>query len=261
MEILFSKLLPRFIYPLGFSILLILVVFVCLKWRKRRLALWLLIFPLTLLYFSSMPVISQYLIRTLETKYAYRSIQRYPQAGAIVVLGGGVATVRPGSLTPRPNTSYDRLYQGYRLYQAGKASLIVLSGGSISWRVQDESATGSELMAKLLRDLGVPEKAIVLEARSRNTHENACNTAEILRKRDAECILLATSALHMPRAAACFASTGLEVVPAPAAYRIDVRHRTSILDFLPDANALGDTTDVFKEYLGMVYYKSRGWIE
>lgn len=41
-----------------------------------------------------------------------------------------------------------------------------------------------------------------------------------------------------PRAAACFEDTGLKVIPASADQLHDVQGKTTLLDFLPNANAL-----------------------
>lgn len=260
MGIIVSKLLPVFIYPLGLAIVLCGMVLILMLFKRRLEAGVTMMACLALLWTLSMPAVSETLVQTLEMQFQVESIENFPQADAVVVLSGGVATVRPGSGSARPEETFDRLYQGYLLYKAGKAPLIVLSGGSISWRVQSSSRTESELMADLLKEMGVPPRSILVEGQSRNTFENAQNTARILEKTGSGRILLATSALHMPRAVACFEQTGLDVVPAPADYLIDVQARTDFLDYLPDVHALAESTAVIKEYLGYAYYSLRGWI-
>jgi uncharacterized SAM-binding protein YcdF (DUF218 family) len=261
MSIILSKLIPVFLYPLGCAIVLILLGLLLILFRKRLSAGLVLAVCLGLLWIPSMPVVSESLLRTLEMDLPAQPIADASRADAVVVLAGGVASVHPGSLAARPEHTFDRLYNGYLLYKAGKAPLLVLSGGSISWKVKDEARAESELMAQLLQEVGVPKSSILVEAQSRNTFENAKNTAELLHQRGLDRILLSTSALHMPRAMACFEQTGLDVVPVPADYLVDVQARRDFLDYLPDVQALAESTAVLKEYLGIMYYTSRGWID
>src|SRR5690606_3989740 len=107
--------------------------------------------------------------------------------------------------------SADRVWHAARLYHAGKAQRLLLSGGTV--RTGDGSE--AEAMRRLLLDLGVPDEALGLEDASVNTSSNAARTAELLRAAGIDHILLVTSALHMPRARAAFERTGLTVFPAP----------------------------------------------
>jgi hypothetical protein len=52
---------------------------------------------------------------------------------------------------------------------------------------------------------------------------------------------------------------GLDVSPWTADFRGHYPPY-SIFDFLPDAQALEMTTMAIKEWLGMVVYRSRGWV-
>jgi hypothetical protein len=38
-----------------------------------------------------------------------------------------------------------------------------------------------------------------------------------------------------------------------------IRFTTSLLDFLPDAGALAQTTEAIKEWIGLAVYRVRGW--
>lgn len=260
MDIVISKLLPVFLYPLGFSLVLMLLAFLLLAGGRKGAGQGILVLGFLCLYLPAMPIVSESLVRTLEMDSPARSVSQHPSAEAIVVLSGGVATARPVSLEARPEETFDRLYMGLRLFQAGKAPLIVLSGGSISWKTKEGSFPESVLMADILRSLGVPEGRLLVESKSRNTHENAVYTQQLLQERGIEEVLLATSALHMPRALACFRKAGLKARPAPADYLTEVTDKTSFLDFLPHAGALEESTSVIKEYLGLAYYALRGWV-
>jgi uncharacterized SAM-binding protein YcdF (DUF218 family) len=61
----------------------------------------------------------------------------------------------------------------------------------------------------------------------------------------------------MPRAFAAFQKAGLPVTPAPADIRI-VSEPLDLLDFLPDAAALAETSNAAKEAAGYLVYWLRG---
>ncbi len=65
----------------------------------------------------------------------------------------------------------------------------------------------------------------------------------------------------MPRAVALFRSRGLNPLPAPSHIDYTGRVRDSMLRFVPSANALRASELSMYEYLGMVYAKSRGWLD
>ena len=54
--------------------------------------------------------------------------------------------------------------------------------------------------------MGIPENDIIIENKSRNTHENAFYTAQLFEKNgfSKSNNLLITSSMHMRRAQACF---------------------------------------------------------
>jgi uncharacterized SAM-binding protein YcdF (DUF218 family) len=144
-----------------------------------------------------------------------------------------------------------------RLYRAGKAPLVVASGGNPPHLGAE--ASESEDMADLLVEWGVPREAIVTEGASLDTRENAVGTARLLTARGLRRILLVTSALHMTRAAAAFRAAGLEVLPAPTDYQAVDAREVTWLDWLPDAGALARSSRALHEHLGRVWYRLRGW--
>jgi uncharacterized SAM-binding protein YcdF (DUF218 family) len=67
-------------------------------------------------------------------------------------------------------------------------------------------------MRDLAREAGVPETALLLEPESRNTFENATNTARLLQEAGKSRIVLVSDRLHLPRAVRLFRQAGLDVV-------------------------------------------------
>jgi uncharacterized SAM-binding protein YcdF (DUF218 family) len=132
--------------------------------------------------------------------------RREARAEAIVVLG-----CRSSSRLTR------RVERGVGLYREAAAPLLVLSGGG----------PGAEPEALVMRRqalaAGLPEAALVVEPASRNTWENACETAFVLRQRSLRRIVLVSDRAHLLRAALLFRLAGLEV-----ARRAGVRPRSAL---------------------------------
>ena len=106
----------------------------------------------------------------------------------------------------------------------------------------------AEAMRQFMWDLGVPDQALVLENRSRNTSQNAEYSAEILAGQGIHRILLVTSAYHMPRAKGLFEAQGLEVVPVATDH--EVLSRPLWRNLLPETRALDGSSRAIKEIVG-----------
>jgi uncharacterized SAM-binding protein YcdF (DUF218 family) len=115
-------------------------------------------------------------------------------ADAIVVLGcrGRAALKR-------------RLEIGVQLLEKGAAPLLVLSGGG-SGPVPE-----AEWMQRAALAHGVPQTALLIDPTSRNTFENARETARLLGARGLGSVLLVSDRAHLRRAALLFRLAGLRV--------------------------------------------------
>ena len=264
MFIFLSKLLPLFVYPLGLAFLLLLLA--VLSSANRKLSMAYIILALAILWLSSTTGVSNLMARSLE--WRYKPPEEIPTGEAIVLLGGGTEP----AIYPRPgveiNGAGDRVLYAAQLYKDGKAPIILLSGGEITW-LNDGSATPAEDMAKILSSIGVPSEAMIIEDRSRNTYENALYAKELLGEKGINKILLVTSAMHMPRSVALFEAQDFEVTPLPVDYSVvenqsaesqDSIFITKILNIIPNASNLTLTTNALKEYLGTFIYQLQGWL-
>jgi len=70
-------------------------------------------------------------------------------------------------------------------------------------------------------------------------------------------ILLVTSAFHMPRAKIQFEAAGFQVAAYPVDFLASSERQTTILDFLPSANALSQTELALREFYGRAFYRIR----
>jgi uncharacterized SAM-binding protein YcdF (DUF218 family) len=116
-------------------------------------------------------------------------------------------------------------------------------------------------MAALLVEWGVPRTAILVDARSRTTRENAVETERILTARGARSLLLVTSALHMSRAVAAFRMTRLSVTPSPTDYLVADPEKAALLDWFPSPSSMTQFQAALWERGGLVYYRLRGWAQ
>lgn len=95
------------------------------------------------------------------------------------MLGGGITAGPPDGLYPDLGAAADRVWHAARLFHAGKAPRVILSGGRMAWRGERPSEAAAT--RQFLTDLGVPAAALLFEDRSRSTRENAQYSAELIR--------------------------------------------------------------------------------
>ena len=148
--------------------------------------------------------------------------------------------------------------QAVELYHKGKIKKIFLSGGSGFVNFQEWKE--SEKLYPLLVSCGVKAEDILMENNSRNTYENAVETAKELKSKNINGkYLLITSAFHMRRSLACFEKLNLTV----DAYPVDARSGGPIYTpdrlFQPDAEALVAWDLLTHEWVGYAMYKLMGY--
>ena len=235
--------------PLGEAFCLIGLALL-LAWRRRlRSSMALGALAFFWLWAWSMPVLSYLLASQIENEIPQVPISSVAQAQAIVVLGGAVSPPMTGNTEIDLGAAADRIWYAARLFHAGKAQIVLLSGGG-GGDLDRRAFSEARAMAVFLQDLGVPATAFLLEERSRNTRQNAAFSAALLKARGIEHILLVTSALHMPRALPLFTAQGLQVTPAPTDFETAQESPSGLLAWLPDAGALNGSALAMKEIVG-----------
>ena len=111
----------------------------------------------------------------LENEWPIVKAEEAPKADAIVLLGGGMGSNKNVYPYAEMWGGADRVWHAARLYKAGKAPIVIPTGCG-----ERDSAV------PLLRDLGVPESAIMVEDAARNTEENARFVERMLKMSHAE---------------------------------------------------------------------------
>lgn len=159
-------------------------------------------------------------------------------ADAMVLLGAGVT----GDCVPN-NNSVRRVLLARRLLDAGRAPVAIVTGRSD----QPECPVGVA-MARLAREVGVPESKILVEPKARSTRENGERSATLLRRMGAERVLLVTDRLHMKRAAGVFAGLGFAV------------ERASVPVYQGHIDNMDMLAAGAREAIALAYYRLKGWL-
>ena len=149
----------------------------------------------------------------------------------MVILGGGVRRNAPeygGDTLGR--LTLERVRYGARVARVTGLPVLV-TGGSV---------LGGEPEAKLMKDSLEQEFGVGVrwaETRSRNTHENAVRSAEILRAAGIDRVVLVAHAVDMPRASARIRGSG-HCDHQGADRDSRVRRLAGLLDYVPSIAGL-----------------------
>lgn len=227
----------RLLHPAVQALLLGVLATGLVLLRKPRAALVAALVAAGWIGFASTP----WLALTLRESLLAETPAPLQPADAIVVLGGGKLPVYHWL---RTNT---RAGEGFALWHAGLAPVLLVSGS-------DQAVT----LARELQAAGIPPGALRVEAASTNTHENAHESAALLRAEGRTDLLLVTSAIHMQRAAGAFRHEGLRVVPAV----VDEEYAllSAATPWVPRREALTLTARCLREHVALWLYRRRGWI-
>jgi len=251
-----SKFLAIVVDPTTIAVLLAIAALI--GWRNRRRSFVLVALLTIVLGTFSSQVVANRLLHTLEDQYPDKGIEAVPEAQAIVVLGGALKMPAGDHRGSGLDQAADRLLVAFRLYRAGKAPLIVCSGGNnpLGSYVGRPESQG---VCELLHEWGVPTEALLVEGSSINTRENALESRALLAERGVARIVLVTSASHMPRAVATFEKVGFEVEPAPADFRVGWGTPHPVLKWVPSPLGLLNASVAIHEWVGLWIYRLRGW--
>jgi len=210
--------------------------------RRPRLGRALALLGVVALFALSLPVVALALYHALDDTPVFDPA-RAGEAQALVIVGSGVRrhAAEYGGDTLGPRT-LERVRYGARLARSTGLPVLV-SGGSVSGHATPEATL---MRDALEREFGVPVRWA--EAGSRNTHENAVDSARILQAAGVRTVVLVAHGIDMPRARAEFEDAGLRVIPAPTV--LPARDADSPLDWLPSVGGLTGSYIAIYEALG-----------
>jgi uncharacterized SAM-binding protein YcdF (DUF218 family) len=200
----------------------------------------------------SFPLVSGLLTRQLEEEGRRLVAGNQPCCyEAIVVLGGGIAPASPPyTMEPELTNASDRIWLAARMFKAGAAPRIIVSGGSFIEQQGGPATTEAEAMRRFLLDLGVPNDAIVSEGKALNTIENIRNVRELVK---AGRIAIITSAFHVPRATRLASRGGLDFSIFGVDWSVPSDAIVWWERWLPSVDALDKSTIAVRELVALAF--------
>ena len=208
------------------------------------------ILAVSILIICSLPILSNKLITSLENKYILSDASSAKTADAIVVLSGMVRTINSkNGLSYEWGEAADRIFAGIELIKKNKAPIMILTGGKLPWSVGKPEG---EYLRDVAIKCGVPNKNILLTENVENTDQEAKAVGKLLNKTSPK-IILVTSAFHMPRAQKVFEAVGINIEPFAVDF-LSGADKYTIMNFIPSAGALNQTSFFIRELIGRLYY-------
>ena len=152
--------------------------------------------------------------------------------------------------------SSDRIWQAVELYREKRIGKIFITGGS--GEIFNQNNKEAEILKTYLVKLGINEDDIYTENDSRNTYENAKESAKILKpETHKRKYLLISSAYHMRRSSACFAAQGFWF-DTYVTDRYCGKRKFTPDQFIPKAETLQNWKVLCKELVGFAIYDVSG---
>ena len=267
-----NKIVGFLVSPIGGAIAGGVLALLCAKRGRLRAVKWIGGITVAWLWLWMTPIMTWVVGVPLEREFLVDgrvpTVESFPEADVIVLLGGSMGIETNTSSYAEMATSADRVWQAARLFKAGKAGKIIATGDY-----------AKDTTLPLLKEFGVGAEAVsFLDART--TEEEAKGIRELFsrvervdvsrkerkeRKDDSRVeggggkILLVTSAWHMKRARLMFKkyAPGIEVVCAPADFENTfMAEKTPLFKMLlPDPNVFMLNSVAFHEWVGIVGYR------
>ena len=245
-----NKIVGFLVSPIGGAIAGGVIAFLCAKREQLRAAKWIGGLTVAWLWLWMTPIMTWVVGVPLEREFLVNgkvpTVETFPAADAIVLLGGSMGVETNMNPYAEMWTSADRVWQAARLYTAEKAKKIIATGDGAA-----ESTLG------LLLDFGVARDAISFMD-ARNTEEEAKGVRELVSggvKSGKAKVLLVTSAWHMKRARLMFEKYApeIEVVCAPADFE-NLTIAAREFSLVPDPYVVFVNSAALHEWIGIVGY-------
>jgi uncharacterized SAM-binding protein YcdF (DUF218 family) len=252
---IFGKLVWAVLQPGNLLLLCLIAGIVMLLFARRRRGEVLIVLSALGFLLLALAPIGPALVLTLEQRFSRPAVLP-ERIDGILVLGGAVDPRLSQSYGETVfNSSVGRVLAGIALARHHPEAKLALIGGE--GELFPAGYAEARAMESFALEEGIASARIILEERSRSTHENAVYAKEMIRPQSGETWMLVTSAFHMPRAIASFGGVGWPVIPYPADYKVDpqtgLRANFSLLD------GLGAITLAGKEWAGLIGYRLMGW--
>jgi uncharacterized SAM-binding protein YcdF (DUF218 family) len=251
-----SKIVGFFMQPSALLLVLLLIACALLWSRYWNMGRWLVVAGTALLLIGGEAPTASWLILPLEERFQRPDLGTANVDGIIILGGGEDSRVAKARNVHALNEAGERLTEGLALARRYPKAKLVFTGGSTE--ILFAPTFGADAARRIMDDfdLGDPRR-IVLEAKARNTWENAVFTKGLVNPKPGERWLLVTSAAHMPRAMGVFRKAGFPVEPWPVDYRT-ASSRDRWLPFEAPSEGLRRLEAALHEWYGLVVYRALG---
>ena len=183
---------------------------------------------------------------------------RFPQPQAlpgsvtgIIVLGGAVETaISAAHGMPALNSAAERMTSFVTLARRYPQAKLVFTGGN--GELVHANLTEADVAKQLFDGLGLADRDVIYEHRSRTTYENVRDLKALLQPQPGQTWLLITSAWHMPRAMGLFQHSRWPVIPYPVGYKTGPGLVMALRGSFPDRLELVDLAA--HEWIGLTAY-------
>lgn len=249
---LLKKIISTVVMPI--NLVLILLILSAFYFRKRpSKSFKCLIGALLLLIVSSMPIISDQFMVSIENDYpAFTRVSK--PVDYIIVLGGW--HINNDALPVTSQLSIDslqRLVEVLRIYKLHPEAKIITSGHH-----KVDKVSNAQKMKQALMLLGVPDQKIITENFPKDTEEEA----QLISPRvQGSNVVLVTNADHMPRAMKYFQTQGIEPIAAPTGFWVkNINSQKDWNYYIPSSKKLQQTTTAWYESLGLFVQWLKGFV-
>jgi len=128
------------------------------------------------------------------------------RADAIIVLGAAAYDAKPSPVFE------ERIRHGIDLYNRGLAPKLIFTGG---YGGKGARFSESQVARRYALRQGVPDKAILIESLSRNTHDNLRQASQVMQQHNLHKVIVVSDPLHMARALRISKELGIRAVGSP----------------------------------------------
>jgi len=258
MFFILSKIVGFMIDPFNVVILLFLLG-LALLFKKPVAGKIFICIGVVILFICGLNCVPRHCMSILENRIPLADIP--DKVDGIIVLTGMVNRHSCRSGLVELNSSADRIINGIILAKKYPQAKLVITGGTGSLN-QNDSLKEADYLKRLSIDLGIKEKRILIEPKSRNTHEHPEKLAKLLPMEGVW--ILVTSAYHMPRALGCFRKAGFHVLP----YLVDYQNRldeyygwSNLTTYWPSTGNFKKITMALHEWIGLLVYRLLGYTD
>lgn len=253
-----SKIFWFFVDPLNMIGILLILSALLLVLNWRRLALTAAVCGSAVFVLSAWTTLGALMLLPLEERFQRPDPMPRAIAG-IILLGGGfegrINMARGGYET---GVAGDRAVETAILARRYPDARVLISGGTGTLILEGEGDADSA--PRMLEALGVEPERMILENRSRNTHENALFSRQLADPQEGETWLLVTSAFHMPRSIGLYRKAGFDVVPWPSDYRTAGNETFGFMR-ASQQDSMRAMSTALREWIGLLAYRLTGRLD